>query len=360
MPTVKWPGAFRKAGKALWMMGTHPKGFWHYCGDALSAGFRTDRILGKPVFITIEPTSACDLGCPVCETGAKVIDRPIGQMSLDKFKIVVDQVKHHTNAIQLYFMGESFLNRYIYDMVRYAKAQKIFVNIYSNGSVLDPARAVECGLDEINFNIGGMTQETHQTYRVNSNLERVQSNIKALVAAREQFFCHSQRNGRPRTPLISVGFIVMKHNEHEVEEFTRVVSTWGVDRVHVVDPCVRDVAQAMAMLPEERKYWFYDEEALKKGILRPKVLPNNRCNWVYFSTVITWNGNVVPCCRDPKGHHIMGNVFQEDFSRIWNGQRYRELRRQIRTDQKSVDICSLCSSFPVPALYSAPSEPLKG
>ncbi len=343
--------AARKLKKALWMFRTRPQGFWDFCLDTVSAVFKTGRIWGNPAFITIEPTNACDLECPVCETGAKILGRPKGRMSLPHYQHLVDQITHHTNAIQLYFMGEPFLHHDIYAMIRYAKQQGIFVNIYSNGSVLDPEQTVASGLDEVNFNISGLTQETHQAYRINSNLERVISNIKALVAARERASVGQPADGKRRTPKINVGLIVMRQNEHEVDEFLRIVPTWGVDRAHVVDPCVRNMTQALTMLPENKKYWFYDEEAFKRGVLKPKYVPDNRCNWIYYSTIITWNGDVVPCCRDATGKHVMGNVFQEEFNTIWNGPKYREFRRKISTQQGSVDICRLCASFPVPALY---------
>lgn len=339
------------------MIQTRPQGFWHFCLDTLSALFQTGRIWGKPVFITIEPTNACDLGCPVCETGAKVLERPTNQMPLEHFKAIVDRIKDHTNAIQLYFMGEPLLHKRIYEMIRYAKNQGIFVNIYSNGTFMDAKACIDSGLDEINFNISGLTQASHETYRVNSNLERVKANIIALTAERERRLKSGYFNGSPPTPRINVGLIVMKHNEDQVDQFLEEVPAWGVDRAHVVDPCVRDMQQAVDMLPENRKYWFYDEAAYDKGILKPKFIPNNRCNWIYYSTVITWSGDLVPCCRDPKGKHVLGNIFQEPFEKIWNGPKYREFRRRIRTEQGKMDICKLCSSYAVPALYEFRPNP---
>lgn len=342
---------FRKGRKVLWMCLTRPRGFTDYCLSTPSSLLRLQRNWGRPVFITIEPTTACDLRCPVCETGAGILNRDRGQMSFEHFRRLLDRIGSHTNAIQLYFMGEPFLNRQIYDMIRYAKERSVYVNTYSDGSFFDARKVVKSDIDEVNFNIGGMTQETHRIYRVGSKLSNVIDNIRALVEERARRV--SEGHDRQPRPMVSVGFIVMKHNEHEVEKFLEIAPTWGGDRVHVVDPCVRDMDQAKALLPTDRKYWFYDEQAFKRGVLQPKVVPKNRCPWIYYSTVITWNGNVVPCCRDATGQHVMGNVFQEDFDHIWNGPKYREFRKTINTNQKELDICRLCSSFPVPALYEA-------
>jgi radical SAM protein with 4Fe4S-binding SPASM domain len=66
--------------------------------------------------------------------------------------------------------------------------------------------------------------------------------------------------------------------------------------------------------------------------------------------VIHANGDVVPCCRDTKGRHIMGNLLSQDLKDIWNGERYRAFRRKLLADQSGMDICRLCSGYPASAL----------
>ena len=340
---------FRRGGKVLKMAWRQPRGFRDYALSAVSSLARSERNLGRPTFLTVEPTTACDLRCPVCETGNGTLNRLQGQMTLEHFTRLVDRVRPHTNAMQIYFLGEPFLNRRVYEMIAYAKRQGIYVTTSTNGTLFDARKIVESGLDEIHFNIGGMTQATHETYRVRSDLATVLRNLKALVDARAAWVAEAP--GREPRPKIWAGLIVMKHNEHEVEEFFRVAPTWGVDETHIVEPWVRDMEQAERYLPSEPKYWFYDRTAYAQGELRPREVPDNRCPWMYFSSVVTWNGNVLPCCRDARGEHVMGNVFETDFGAIWNGDRYRDFRRRVNTDQQSIEICRLCSSFPVPALY---------
>ena len=59
------------------------------------------------------------------------------------------------------------------------------------------------------------------------------------------------------------------------------------------------------------------------------------------------NGDVVPCCRDPKGEMVMGNLLTQDLDDIWNGKRYVVFREQLHKDQSQIKICQLCSSYPV-------------
>jgi hypothetical protein len=66
--------------------------------------------------------------------------------------------------------------------------------------------------------------------------------------------------------------------------------------------------------------------------------------------MVNWDGSVVPCCRDPNGKHVFGNVFETPLAKIWNGEAMRAFRSRIVTAQNKVDICELCSGYGVPQL----------
>lgn len=311
--------------------------------STVSLATKATFVAGRPMNITIEPTNACNLECPVCETGAGILGRTTGHMTLPQFQSIVDKVGPHTNTLMFYFMGEPFLNKHAYEMIRYAKDAGIpFIETCTNGDFVDPEKIVECGLDKVSFQIGGITQETHEVYRVRGRLDRVMRNLIATIRLR------NERQSRLR---IEVGFIRMKHNEHEAEAFREQMLALGADDAVVIDACVRTVEQGHQFLPKDRALWFYDAAAFDRGVLRPKVLPDNTCPWIYYSLAIHVNGNVVPCCRDPRGAEVMGNIFRQDLDEIWNGEPYREFRARIHRDQGAVGICRLCSSYPVSAIH---------
>lgn len=298
--------------------------------------------MGRPINITIEPTNTCNLKCPVCETGSGLIGREKGSMTLEQFRLIIDKMGAHINTIMFYFMGEPFLNKQAYEMVRYAKDNGVpFIDTCTNGDLVKPEELVSCGLDRISFQIGGITQETHQVYRINSNLERVLANIKETLRLRHE---------RGSNMQIETGFILMKHNEHEVNIYKEHMSGLGVDRALIVDPCVRTVEQGRKMLPKDKKHWVYDPSAFSQGVLRPKNSPDNICPWIYYSLVVLVNGDIVPCCRDAMGTEVMGNIFEENLAEIWNGKRYVNFRERINKNQKTIDLCRLCSGYPASAI----------
>jgi radical SAM protein with 4Fe4S-binding SPASM domain len=132
-----------------------------------------------------------------------------------------------------------------------------------------------------------------------------------------------------------------------VGAFKKRMTDLGVDGISIINPCVRDMEQGKKFLPEDKMYWDYDVNAFNEGILKPSFQPENKCDWIYYSLSIHVNGDVVPCCRDPKGEMVMGNLLTQDLDDIWNGKRYVVFREQLHKDQSQIKICLLCSSYPV-------------
>jgi radical SAM protein with 4Fe4S-binding SPASM domain len=177
---------------------------------------------------------------------------------------------------------------------------------------------------------------------VKGRLDRVIANLRETIRLRNE----------RRVPMqIEVGLILMRHNEHEAEAFRNTILAFGADEAAIIDPCVRTIEQGKQFLPVNKLHWIYDEQAFARGVLKPKVLPDNVCPWIYYSIAIHVNGNVVPCCRDPRGEEVMGNIFEQELEEIWNGPKFRQLRERIRKDQGAVGICRLCSSYPASKVH---------
>lgn len=320
----------------------HPRGWKSLVFNTGMARARKVGPLMRPVHVSIEPTNVCNARCPVCETGKGEMTRPVGMLDFKNYKKLIDDIWPTTSVLMFYFMGEPFLNRHVYDMVRYARKRGIYVETCTNGDFVDAKGVIYSDINKISFQIGGLDKATHQIYRVGSNLERIHKNLYDLIDERRK---HPQSNVQ-----IDVGFIVMRHNEHQVDEFINWAQDIGVDTASVIDPCVRDMGEARTFLPSTKKYWFYDEEAFERGFLKPKYIPDNECVWIWNSILVNWNGDAVPCCRDANGENVLGNVFNEGLGRVFNSKGARAFRHRILTSQKEVGICRLCSGFGLPSL----------
>ena len=104
----------------------------------------------------------------------------------DLYKKFIDDVAPTTAALMYYFMGEPFLHKRSYEMIRYAREKDIYVDSCTNGDFVDAAGIIYSDINEINFQIGGMTQKTHEIYRVKSNIEKIHRNLYALIDERRK------------------------------------------------------------------------------------------------------------------------------------------------------------------------------
>lgn len=320
-----------------------PRGLYSLIKNSIKHKTKIASGLSFPAHVTIEPTTRCNLRCPICETGNGSLDRRLDFMDYDLYVRLVDEcAENNVNTILLYFMGESFLHPRIYEMIDYAAAKGIFVDICTNGDIINPEKVVACNLGQLSIQIGGMTQATHEQYRRKSNLERILKNVYRI-----QELLRVQKS----TAIFEMGFIVMKHNEHEVHAFIDLVNSLENFKGNIIDPCVRTIEEGFEYLPENKKYWFYDVEDFKKGILRPAITKtNNSCSWIWNSMVVMVNGDVVPCCRDPKGENILGNVVDRTMKEVWNSSESVEFRESILRKQSDVGICNLCAGYGYPQL----------
>ena len=320
---------------------THQGGLNYYL-CMISSRLKLGRSMGKPILLTIEPINSCNLKCTICETGQGILERPFGKMSLDQFKSILDQFDHHLEWLALYFMGETFMNKEAYEMIRYAYDRGIKVSICTNGDLVDPERLIRSGVYEIKFQLSGMTNEAHAIYRQGSNLERVQSKLEQALQLRDQ--------GLALHPDMTIrsGFIAMKHNEHQIDDFIKYVTGIGVDGYNIIPSCVRKVEQAYDLLPQNPDLRIYDDAKLSQGKLVPKKRMNNRCDYIYGAVTVQVNGDVVPCCRDVHGRIVLGNLFQQSIQDIWNNDKYTRLRKAVSTQSAKMDLCRLCSGYDIP------------
>lgn len=326
----------------------------NYLRCAASALCGSEASAGMPHSLIIEPVNFCDQQCTICETGLGILGRKPQRMSLDEFRRILDAAGPDLRTILLYGMGETFLNDAAYDMIRMAADRGIHVSVCTNGNRLDAEALARSGVAEVQFQISGLTQQTHAIYRVGGVLEKTLHHARETLRWRAEL----DRQGavhRPYPMRISLGFIAFRHNEHEISGLAALARDTGVDRHEVIAPCVRTIEQARELLPADPQLWIYDRQAYDRGELLPRVQPHNFCASLYGGLSVHVNGDVVPCCRDPHGRFVIGNLLQQPMHEIWNGNAMRTVRRNVARAQRSFPLCALCSGYTMSNLPPAPA-----
>lgn len=314
-----------------------PQRLWNLLLVKISKAFRFPTVLGMPITLMLEPTNVCNLKCPLCPTGADLLGRKKGMMKFNDFKKIVDELGPYLIHLRLWNWGEPLINKDIYRMIKYAKKFDIFVNTSTNSFFLtekNVGKLVRSGLDELIISLDGASEETYRKYRKKGSFSKVLDAMKKLVL--------EKRKLRSKTPVIKMQFIVMKHNEHEVEKAIKLAKDIGVDEIFFKTVGMMDTAVYEPIekyLPENKSFRRYkvEEGKIKSGKI------NNFCDYVWDETTINVDGSVVPCCRDAHNSYVFGNVFEQPFKSIWNNNKYIDFRKQVLRDKTKIGLCKYCT-----------------
>jgi radical SAM protein with 4Fe4S-binding SPASM domain len=291
---------------------------------------------GMPFSLSIEPTTACNLGCPECPSGLKKFSRPTGKLDLDLHKKILTDVKRHVFYINYYFQGEPFLHPQFLDLIKEAKRHKIYTATSTNAHFIDYKKAeeiVNSGLDRLIISIDGITQATYEQYRVHGQLNKVLEATTHLVTAKKELGVH--------TPYLIFQILAVAPNEHEIENVLQLGKDMGVDEVRIKTAQLYDYKNGNPLMPENEAYSRYRKKADGTYVLKYKL--GNYCWRMWSGSVFTWDGKLVPCCFDKDALHQLGDIKQERFRSIWKSEAYRRFRKQVFSKRKAIDICQNCS-----------------
>jgi|SRR5690348_998382 len=292
---------------------------------------------GLPISISFEPTTSCNLRCPECPSGLRAFTRPTGMLENSFFTKTIDDIYQDILYLIFYFQGEPYLNKNFLEMVQYASSKKIYTATSTNAHYLTDTvarKTVESGLDRLIISIDGTTQDVYQQYRVGGNLNKVIEGAKNIVKWKKEL--------KSKTPFVFFQFLVVKPNEHQIEEIKQLAKSIGVDEVRFKTAQVYDYENdPNQLIPATEKYSRYKKN--KKGETIPKNKLANHCWKLWQANVITWDGLVVPCCFDKDAMHQLGDLKNQSFREVWQNDQYKQFRATLMTSRKNIDICSNCS-----------------
>lgn len=279
---------------------------------------------GLPRTLKIDISPLCNLHCITCihafPSGYPALEdqefNSKQKMSLSQFQAIIDSVKSQTLLLSLHYLGDPLMHPDLDEMCQIAGNAGLNVHYSTNFSYeLSDERIrsiLTSGVTQISICVDGITQDIYETTRIGGNLDLVLNNLKRL--------CEMKRKEGFNVPNIEVQYIKFQHNSDQFPEAKKKCKALGADQV-------------TGLLGNKLNYVAYSFEKYK--IVKPKnkkLLP--LCYWPFFSMLIKYNGDVIPCCWHRQGDQysksgdpmVLGNVFQTSVSEIWNSEYYRQLR----------------------------------
>ncbi len=177
-----------------------------------------------------------------------------------------------------------------------------------------------------------MDEESYQKYRIGGTLEEAMGGLKSVVAGR--------KTNLLKRPFIEFQFLVMKHNEHQIPEVLELGKSIGVNKTILKTVQVSSAESAEELLPKEEKYSRYIKN---NGKLKIKGKLKNHCFALWRTSVITWDGRIVPCCFDKDANYELGKLNGQSFEKIWRNENYTLFRKEILINRKAKSMCTNCT-----------------
>ncbi len=294
------------------------------------------RVWGEPTTLTIEPTTACNLGCPECPSGLKSFTRPTGNVKIETVDLVLDQLASKLTYLNYYFQGEPYIHKDFFRLIEKANEKGVYTCTSTNAHFINDKSAeatIKSGLDKLIISLDGITQEVYESYRIHGQLDKVLSGAKKIIEWKKKL--------KSQTPLVVFQFLVVKPNEHQIEDAQLLAEEIGADKINFKTAQIYDFENGNPLIPTLEKYSRYKKNSNGKYVIKNKL--DNQCWRMWRGTVLTWDGKVIPCCFDKDAKHQMGDITADLFKTVWRSEPYMNFRKGVLKSRASIDICKNCS-----------------
>lgn len=286
--------------------------------------------LSLPFVVNLDVSEVCNLKCNYCfraknyKTYGFTLRNDL--MSIETFKISVEQLKKFKEPIKKVSLsghGEPLCNRKLPEMIRYLKSElDTFVEIHTNGVLLDEKYAIELAESKINkivISVQGLTSDKYKEVCGKTvNFGKFIKNIETLY----KFSTDTEVYVKIVDVALNQGaeelFYDMFRNKCHSAYIEKAIDLWT------------DLDNKSNNIINQNKF----------GELIPY---QESCSSCFYTLFVVPNGEVHPCIQ-PLSPICFGNVHEGDLVSMWkSSKRQQFLKNQLVNGRKSIKVCDTCA-----------------
>jgi len=307
------------------------------------ASVKNGKIDYLPIKMDIEPTSLCNLKCHMCIVSTQGYKG--NNLAFNDYKNIIDE-QIGIFELKIQGLGEPFLNKDFYKMVKYASDKYIWTRSTTNATLLHEnenyKKIIDANIGELQISIDGVKKSTYERIRINSNFDKVCSNSILI------------NNYQKEQDVLKTRMwtLLQKDNYEDLFEFPEFAKKLGFDRltisidthgwgddewsrinaakrVHLTQKDIDKLLKIANNIDLDLTFWD----------ISAKYTQDNVCSWPFSRCMISANLKVVPCCMisDPKIYTFGENQY---FKQIWF-EDYTKFR-QKHLNNNIPSICKFC------------------
>ena len=290
-----------------------------------------------PRSVKIELTARCNYACAFCARSLKLRDQKDMERSLFEW-LLLEMRQAGVEEIGLFYLGESFLCRWLPEAVEYAKKTCGFPYVFltTNGSLATPQQVkacIEAGLDSLKFsyNYANEEQFVDVTKTKAALFKKVRENILGARKVRDQI-----ENATGHRCGLYASYIEYDGEQGKLMQDAISEIAEYVDEVYALP--LYNQADLMGEAEEKREWVVTGGNRGRLGALREPV----PCWALFTEGHITYDGKLSACCFDHDGRFHMGDLTTAGFMEAWHSQKFQGLR-QSHLDGKIIGtVCEGC------------------
>jgi radical SAM protein with 4Fe4S-binding SPASM domain len=314
---------------------------------------------GMPIRVTINASTSCNLNCTMCKYhGQSEIDAE--SLPLEDFKMVAEQLFPLCKELHPSTTGEPLVLSYFKKILLMLREYGVKLNLTTNGMLLTGELAAQIVplLRDAKISFDGARKETFEKIRRGARFEIVVENTGMLVAARNAYVAKHTGQNHFYKPTITLQTVLMRDNIEELPDIVHIAHSLGADRVKAFNLVVTSppfLNQSLLFHQElANEYLKRGREQAERYGLKTKYqepfdmgrdvfhpAPQDRtgkpraCEFLWRQINIEPNGDVKACCHLESP--VMGNIYEDPVTEIWNNEKYQEMRKKL--DEDPVDAC---------------------
>ena len=270
-----------------------------------------------PSHVDIELSSLCNLNCPMCYTTTDKFKTKVKgtNMDLKLYKKIIDEcAEYNLFSIRLSLRGEAFLNKDIFDMIKYAKDKEIKeVSTLTHGGFLDEEKfekLIDLGLDWLTISFDGIG-ETYDKIRFPLKFEDSVEKIRR--------YQEIKKNKGVSKPVIKVQTVWPAISKNPQEFYD------------IFNPITDQIASnpLLDYLGNDTNIVFEE---------------NFTCPQLWERLVIGADGHVMLCANDEMESYSLGDVTNESLFDVWHGEKMTKAREihMKHLGTKEIEPCKHC------------------
>lgn len=317
------------------------------------SGICCNRVFQGPYQVYVNLTDHCNLNCLMCSVYSPLVEHKAkGDEKGILKKEILGRLSDSLVALKVPLVtitggGEPFLHPYLMDFIRTLTDERKDVTIVTNGTVINESHIPELLERGVNlrFSLIAASPETYVEVHPNQSPAAFQKleNILALI--------RDFRNKSRSRSVVSILFVIFRHNFQEIPAMLDMGREYHVDFVHF-KPAIFDHEQMKELFLDEVQLGELqniigsvrsthdisstdlttmrcDLEQNQERIVSTSESGLRRSTPCYKGWTFCWilaNGNVVPCCDCSVS---LGNINDKPFEQIWYSPRYSDLRKSM-------------------------------